>query len=128
MMKKQITLLAIVTLGFTASVQSAALAVAAYMTTFPTEAKVGKPFKVNAYSISIESSNPEEVIEISEKTTGTWMIKPLKAGEVTINLNKNKAGYRHKKHPCTHVLTVTDPKAKIKKDVDQLAQDIETGI
>ena len=123
-MKKQMAVIALALLGCTATIQSAGVAVMAYMQKFPETITVGKSIKVNAHFASIEDSKPAAglqdegyvsdqdednevpVVHLIEKSKGKWEIKAINPGQVTVILQKDLAGRRHKKRECTHVLTV----------------------
>ena len=139
-MKKQITLLTIAALTSVASIQSAGVAVMALYKKFPTTMTVGKTVKVNAHFASIDSStlaadamlddegyvsDNDAVVELIEKSKGRWEIKALNPGEVTITLLKDKAGHRHHKHKCTHVLTVKPAKPTLDEIPEEIEEQIE---
>ncbi len=134
-MKKQILLLSLVTLGYMASSHGAGVFVMAQVNKIKESMVEGTTQKINAQAADIKSQNPTnsgtDVLELSEKKPGKWVITALNPGTAVIELKKDKAGHKVKKHHCKHTITVTPKKIgtkKVKSEAKKLEQDIKQDV
>ncbi len=131
-MKKQILILSLMTLGYIASSHGAGVFVMAQVNKIKESMLQGTTQKINAQAADIKSQNPTnagtDVLELSEKKPGKWTITALNPGTAVIELKKDKAGHKVKKHHCKHTITVTPKKTttkKVKSEVQKIKQDFK---
>ena len=136
-MKKQLILLSFAALlSTTTFMEAAGVALFAHMGRFKEEMNVGDEQKVNAETMHITAGH--DVVMLTEKESGKWVVTALKAGTATVCLEKSKPGYKSKRHKCCHTIVVTGKNgivAKAKRvakrvaaDVEDVAQDIEQDV
>ncbi len=126
-MKKQLILLSLAALLSTTTLMEAAgVALFAHMGRFREEMNVGDEQKVNAETMRITAGH--DIVMITEKESGKWVITALKAGTAEICLEKSKPGYKSRRHKCCHPIVVTNKKgitAEVKRAAKRVAAEVE---